>query len=110
MSLITRLGRDPATGFDDVGFVYQRLMIGTGRITAVQPRHAYVPRAMLVTVLYRLAGSGCLRPAPAFTDVPEGSWYGNAVAWAAANGITVGVGDNRFARTIMSHANRRRRF
>ncbi len=52
-------------------------------------------RAMLVTVLWRYEGSpkeGKNR----FTDVKNGQWYTDAVAWAAANGIVGGVGNNKF--------------
>ena len=49
-------------------------------------------RAMLVTVLYRLqdepkAGS------TSFNDVPADTWYTEAVAWAAGEGIVLGNGD-----------------
>ena len=50
---------------------------------------------MLVTVLWRYAGSpkeGTNR----FTDVANGQWYTEAVAWAAANGVVNGVGGGRF--------------
>jgi len=85
--------------FDDVGFVYTSgLMIGTGTESPLFSPDMPMSRAMLVTVLYRLAGSPDASGLPnAFTDVPEDSWYGSAVAWAAANGITSGVGGNRFA-------------
>lgn len=53
-------------------------------------------RAMLVSVLYRMAGEpsveGYEMP---FTDV-TGDWYADAVCWAAANGIVSGVGNDRF--------------
>ena len=52
-------------------------------------------RAMLVTVLWRKAGSPKAGPCD-FTDVEPGQWYTEAVAWANANGIVNGVGDNRF--------------
>lgn len=32
----------------------------------------------------------------AFTDVPSGSWYEQAVSWAAKNGIAAGVGNGQF--------------
>ncbi|WP_054696774.1 S-layer homology domain-containing protein [Syntrophomonas palmitatica] len=85
--------------FDDVGFVYTSgLMTGTGAESPQFSPDMPMSRAMLVTVLYRLAGSPDVSGLPnAFTDVPEGSWYGSAVAWAAANGIIRGVGGNRFA-------------
>ena len=56
---------------------------------------ATMSRAMLVTVLWRYAGqpeSG----SSAFTDVPDGAWYSDAVAWAASKGVVNGVGGGRF--------------
>lgn len=50
-------------------------------------------RAMVVTVLWRLAGSPQTGTGSTFTDVPAGSWCANAVAWAAELGITNGYGD-----------------
>lgn len=53
-------------------------------------------RAMLVTVLWRSAG----KPAEGtniFTDVPNGQWYTQAIAWAAKNDIVAGMGDGKFA-------------
>ena len=52
-------------------------------------------RAMAVTMLYRLAGSPVPGPAR-FSDVTEGSWYADAVNWAAETGIAEGVGANAF--------------
>ena len=52
--------------------------------------------AMLVSVLYRLAGS----PGTGkdnFTDIQEGRWYAGPAAWAYGNGIVSGVGGGRFA-------------
>ncbi len=51
-------------------------------------------RAMLVTVLYRMAGEPAAGTA-GFSDVPKGAYYEKAVAWAADNGIAEGSG-NRF--------------
>lgn len=55
-----------------------------------------VTRAMLVTVLWRGAGSPEAGPA-GFSDVAEGKWYSNAVGWASGKNIVNGVGDNIFA-------------
>lgn len=52
-------------------------------------------RAMLVTVLWRSAGSPN-EGTNGFTDVPAGQRYTQAVAWAAQNGIVNGVGNNKF--------------
>ena len=47
-------------------------------------------RAMLVTVLYRMAGSPAVEGDSPFTDVPAGKWYTDAVLWASRNGIVQG--------------------
>ena len=52
-------------------------------------------RGMLVTMLHRLAGSPATGEVP-FTDVKSGSWYENAVAWAAGNKLVNGYGNGRF--------------
>lgn len=62
--------------------------------------NAPATRAMLVTVLYRLAGSPDADAAHGFTDLVRGAWYEDAVAWAAENGIVDGVGTNRFAPNV----------
>ena len=56
-----------------------------------------VTRAMFVTVLARLAGAETEGKTAPFADVPAGSWYTGAVAWAAENGIVKGVSATRFA-------------
>lgn len=54
-------------------------------------------RAMFVTTLYRMAGAPAEAGKQTFTDVPAGSYYEKAVAWAVEQGITKGVGGSRFA-------------
>ena len=53
-------------------------------------------RAMVVTVLWRQAGSPKPKKAADFDDLTQ-SWYMDAVAWAAENGVVNGVGGTRFA-------------
>ena len=55
-------------------------------------------RAQVATFLWRAAGE----PTPesqtvSFTDVPDGTYYTQAVQWAVEQGITTGVGKNRFS-------------
>ncbi len=57
---------------------------------------APMTRAMLVTVLYRLAGKPEARQSP-FSDVAGDAWYAPAVRWALEAGITEGVAPDRFA-------------
>ncbi len=49
-------------------------------------------RAMLVTVLHRLAGKPAAA-ASSFSDVAPGAWYADAVVWASKSGIVTGMGD-----------------
>lgn len=52
--------------------------------------NAATSRAMVVTVLYRMEGAPAVYSANQFTDVADGLWYSDAIAWAAANGIVNG--------------------
>lgn len=54
-------------------------------------------RAMIVTVLHRIAGSPKMSGTSAFSDVPNGKWYTEAVIWAEENGIVNGYGNGIFA-------------
>lgn len=56
-------------------------------------------RAMLVTVLYRIAGSPAVTERAPFTDVPAGQWYSDAVDWAYATGVVNGVTETEFGLT-----------
>lgn len=53
-------------------------------------------RAMLATVLWRLAGSPVVNYALTFDDVTEDAWYAEAVRWAASEKITSGTSDTTF--------------
>ena len=59
--------------------------------------NAPMTRGMLVTVLYRLAGSPKAAENSGFADVAAGKYYADAVAWAAESGIVSGVSDGCFA-------------
>lgn len=54
-------------------------------------------RGQVVTVLYRMAGEPEVAGGSSFTDVYEGDWYYDAIAWAASEGIAQGMGDGTFA-------------
>ena len=53
-------------------------------------------RAMLVSVLWRLAGEPAPKGTNTFDDMPDGTWYTDAVTWAAENGVVAGIGNGRF--------------
>ena len=56
-----------------------------------------VSRAQVVTTLWRLAGEPAAEGENTFVDVADGTWYTDAVKWAAECGITSGVGGDYFA-------------
>ena len=82
--------------YDAVAYAYENgLMDGVGG-NRFAPNSA-TTRAQLVTILYRLEGQPAVSGDLPFTDVEAGTWYTNAVGWAAQNGIVNGVGDDTFA-------------
>ena len=64
---------------------------GNGRFSP----DATCTRAQSVTFLYR-ALSARAEGTAEFRDVPKNAYYADAVAWAAANGITTGIGGGLF--------------
>ena len=93
------------TGFTDVkatdwfkadveAAVANKLMTGTSE-TTFNPK-GVTTRAMVVTTLYRLAGSPEVTEKAAFTDVVSSSYYETAVAWAAKNAVASGTSETTF--------------
>ena len=84
--------------YDEVMYAYENgIMNGMGN-NQFQP-NATTNRAMVVTILYRLAGSPDLSNENLgypFADVDASSWYGDAVYWARLNGITDGISNTNF--------------
>jgi len=58
---------------------------------------APLTRAMVATILWRMAGSPEVADGTVFDDVAGARWYTQAIAWAYQNGIVQGFGDGRFA-------------
>lgn len=80
--------------YEGVRYAYENgLMSGTGEGTFSPDLPT--SRGMLVTILYRLAGSPAAGSA-SFTDVVKGQWYADGVAWASANGVVSGYPDGSF--------------
>ena len=60
--------------------------------------HMNCSRAQVVTFLWRAAGKPASESEECpFTDVPEDAYYRMAVIWAVEQGITSGVGEEKFA-------------
>ena len=70
-----------ALGFDDTHFAPDKVCT----------------RAQVVSFLWRYEGQPAASGKCAFTDVSASAYYYNAVNWAAANGIAVGIDDSHFA-------------
>lgn len=83
-----------ASANDIIGVTLAGWMNGTG--TGFSP-NASLDRAMMVTILYRLAGSPAVSGTIPFTDVPAGSWYYDAVLWASQKDITLGTSAAAFS-------------
>lgn len=100
-------GRD-VTGFYDLArtdWFYDgvRWAVGQGWFRGVSPTqfnpYGTVNRAMVATLLHRLAGSPETSFQGLFSDVPGDQWYTQAVEWTAVNGIAQGSGDGTFSPT-----------
>ena len=82
--------------YDAVRYAYETgLMDGVG--DSLFAPNSDTTRAQLVTILYRLEGEPEVSGTSGFTDVAADTWYTDAVAWAAANGIVNGVSETEFA-------------
>ena len=73
----------------------KKLMNGVGK--GLFAPESSTTRAQFATILYRAAGAPAVEYKGTFSDVPEGTWYSEAVEWAAANGYVKGVGGGRFS-------------
>ena len=93
-----------ASGMTDVvsGSYYEKAVawaiengITTGTTTSTFSPDATCTRAQAVTFLARALKTKAASAAE-FSDVPTGSYFADAVAWAAANGVTEGIGGGLF--------------
>jgi|GEM_PF-820749 len=70
------------------------IMNGTSD-TAFSPEES-ATRAMVVTMLYRLAYKPEISLTDVFSDVQSGAYYEKAVIWASRNGFVKGVGEGKY--------------
>ena len=93
-----------ASGMTDVvsGGYYEKAVawaiengITTGTTATTFSPDATCTRAQAVTFLARALNAKATSAAE-FSDVPTGSYFADAVAWAAANGVTEGIGGGLF--------------
>lgn len=86
---------DDAWYADAVRYVFEKGMMNGTSSTTFSPNET-TTRAMIVTMLHRLENEPTASAA-GFTDVASNTYYANAVAWAAANGVVTGVSETSFA-------------
>lgn len=80
---------------DAVRYVYEHdLMDGIGSTTFAPD--ATTSRAMIATILWRMAGSPAVNGSIGFSDVADGQWYSEAIRWAASEGIVAGYDNGKF--------------
>ena len=87
---------DEAWYYEDVQYVAQEKLMNGTSVTDFSPEEQ-TNRAMMVTVLYRMEGSPAVDGVAPFADVPQDSYYSDAVIWAYENGIIKGVCADAFA-------------
>ena len=71
--------------------------ITTGTSATTFSPNASCTRAQIVTFLWRANGSKAASAAASFTDVASDAYYAPAVAWAAEQNVTSGVGNGLFS-------------
>lgn len=81
--------------YDSVKYVYEQ-----GLMAGFDKNHfcpeASTSRAMLATVLWRLAGEPKSTGALCYSDCDANGWYAGAVAWGTENGVLRGYADGTF--------------
>lgn len=102
VSGVTAIARFPFTDvpagswyYGAAAYAYNNGLFAGTTATTFAP-NVTMTRAMLVSVLWRLAGEPAPQGTNTFDDVPDGTWYTDAVTWAAENGVVAGVGSGRF--------------
>lgn len=80
---------------DAAAYVYKHgLMAGTSATTFAPD--VTTSRAMIATILWRMAGSPVVNYAMNYTDVTQGQWCSEAIRWATSEGVVTGYGNGLF--------------
>jgi len=104
LSLLVGIMMPCASAFSDISDTPEKEYISTLAEKGVVKGYAsgtFAPndlctREQFITFLYRAAGEPKPEKAHAFSDVPSGAYFEDAVSWAYENGITNGAGDGKF--------------
>lgn len=80
---------------DAAAYVYKHgLMAGTSATTFAPD--VTTSRAMIATILWRMAGIPVVNYAMNYTDVTQGQWCSEAIRWATSEGVVTGYGNGLF--------------
>ena len=80
---------------DAIRYVYEHGLMNGTSAAAFTPGGT-LNRAMLATILYRMAGSPAVSGSSSYSDVTDGVWYSDAVRWAKEAGVVTGYEDGTF--------------
>jgi len=81
---------------DRIRFIAARGLFKGTSSTEFSPTN-HTTRGMLVTILHRLDSEPAPNGQSSFSDVADGAWYSQAVAWAAENKIVSGTSGDKFS-------------
>ena len=81
--------------YNSVKYCYQNEIIAGTSDNTFEP-NTNISRAMLVTILWRMAGTPSSKVENNFPDVKEGLWYTNAIKWATGEKIVSGYDNGKF--------------
>lgn len=81
--------------YSAVAYVVERGLFNGVTTTTFEPKSS-MNRAMLVTVLHRVAGTPAAIGANGFADVKDSDWFGPGVLWASQIGVVTGTSQTQF--------------
>ena len=82
--------------YDDIAYIYDAGLMNGLTATTFGPNLS-TTRGMIVTILWRMENEPAAKHGCPFADVRRGSYYEQAIAWAAENGIVTGFDASTFA-------------
>ena len=80
---------------EHVDYVLENNLMNGTSTTTFKPNDT-ITRAMVVTILYRMAGEPKVSGKPSYSDVPANKWFSDAIKWATDNGVATGYGNGKF--------------
>ncbi len=81
---------------DAVGWLMMRMITQGVSATEFGP-DLILSRAQIATFLYRYAGEPEVSASSGFSDVPDGMWFSDPIAWMVEQGITQGTSASTFS-------------